>query len=146
MSITRPARAGFGASPTGLDRLVAKKCRRHLLQAVSSGCFFFFAAPASAASFDCKNARMPDEIAICRNATLSTLDTEMGALWFSYSRVPMAMGSNGARRDDAERFLRDRAACKADTACLTGLYRVRNTQLRHDIDGAMTSILHEQNQ
>ncbi len=110
--------------------------------AVLPGCLV---APASAASFDCAKARLPEEIAICRSTALSELDTEMGALWFSYSRVPMAMGSNGARRDDAEQFLRDRASCNADVSCLVFVYRRRNAALRQAIVETMDRIFREEN-
>ena len=94
-------------------------------------------APAHAASFDCNKARTPDEFAICGNPSLSLLDTEMGALWFSYSRIPMMMGSNGARHDDAQQFLKDRGQCGRNVACLTSLYTRRNADLRKGIVDAL---------
>ncbi len=51
--------------------------------------FFAFAIPAAqAASFDCAKAEAADEIAICKNPELSELDTEMGALWFTFDKLP----------------------------------------------------------
>ncbi len=103
------------------------------------------AMPASAASFDCTKAARPEEKAICADRVLSELDTEMGALWFAFSRVPMAMGSNGARRDDAEQFLAARAKCGANVACLRPLYRARITTLKSNITDAMNAISREEN-
>ncbi|MGE0004901.1 MAG: lysozyme inhibitor LprI family protein [Parvibaculaceae bacterium] len=95
------------------------------------------ASPARAASFDCARAAQPDERAICANPDLSALDSEMGGLWFAFSRVPMFMGSNGARMDDAQAFLRLRAACGASVACLRPLYRARIETLKQAIVRAM---------
>lgn len=106
---------------------------------------FSFGTPAQAASFDCAKARAPDEMAICGNSGLSELDTEMSALWFSYSRVPMLMGGNGARRDEAEAFLTARSACGADVACLRPLYQARIRTLKDQIDQWMTATGKAQN-
>lgn len=93
--------------------------------------------PAQAASFDCRKAFYPDEVAVCRHPGLSQLDTEMGALWYSYSKVPYAMGASGERYDEARAFLQRRSACGSDTACLRQAYRDRIRQLKSDISGAM---------
>ncbi|WP_309084052.1 hypothetical protein [Chelativorans sp.] len=89
---------------------------------------------AQAASFDCSKATEPDEIAICSNPDLSALDSEMGALWFTYSKLPMLIGASGARHDEAEAFLRRRGACGGDTACLHQLYVERIRMLRQGIE------------
>jgi uncharacterized protein len=96
-------------------------------------------APVSAASFDCAQARTPDEITVCKNRDLSELDTQMGALWSSYRRVPFLMGASGVRQDDANEFLERRAACSADVTCLRRLYRARIRALRNDIARAMNN-------
>ena len=92
---------------------------------------------ARAASFDCARATKADEIAVCRDRRLSELDSEMGGLWFAYSRVPMLMGGNGARMDAAQAFLARRAACGRNVACLSAAYRARIEALRRDIANAM---------
>lgn len=94
-------------------------------------------AAAAAASFDCSRARAADEITVCRNATLSALDSEMGGLWYAWSRVPMLMGGSGARADEAREFLRRRRACGRGVGCIERLYRARIAELRQGIDGAM---------
>jgi uncharacterized protein len=94
-------------------------------------------APTHAASFDCARATKADEIAVCRNPRLSELDSEMGGLWYAYSRVPMLMGGNGARMDEAQAFLARRAACGRNVSCLTAAYRARIDELHRDIASAM---------
>jgi uncharacterized protein len=97
-------------------------------------------SPAQAASFDCSRAIEPDEVAVCANPHLSQMDTEMGALWYSYSKMPMLMGASGARQDEATAFLRRRAACGADVGCLRQVYRARIGQLKQDIAQAAANI------
>lgn len=89
--------------------------------------------PSRAASFDCTKAKAPEEIAVCTNPVLSSLDSEMGGLWFAYSRFPMLMGSNGNRRDEARAFLAERAGCGDDIGCLGNLYRQRIGTLQSQI-------------
>lgn len=103
--------------------------------ALALGCAL--AAPVRAVSFDCSSARAPDELAICANPGLSALDSEMGGLWYAYSRVPMLMGSSGNRRDAAQTFLAERRQCGDDVACLDRVYRARIGALRQGIDAAM---------
>jgi len=105
--------------------------------AAFAGATLFLATPAAAASFDCARARSADEVTVCRNASLSALDSEMGGLWYAYSRVPMLMGGNGNRGDEARAFLDRRRGCGRDTACLTAAYRARIGELHRGIDAAM---------
>ena len=92
-----------------------------------------FAAPAHAASFNCANAAAPDEIAICTHPELSALDSEMGGLWFAYSQMPMLMGMNGNRQDEARAFLQSRAACAGNVSCLAGAYHARIGALKQQL-------------
>jgi uncharacterized protein len=107
--------------------------------------FAFLATPAEAASFDCARARAPDEVIVCRTPALSALDSEMGGLWYAYSRVPMYMGGRGARADEAQAFLARRRACGRNVGCLTIAYRARIADLRRGIDGAMAEYFRLQN-
>ena len=97
----------------------------------------FLTGPAYAASFNCAAASTPDEVAVCRTPALSALDSEMGGLWYAYSRVPMLMGGTGARMDEAQAFLARRAACGRNIACLTAAYRARIEDLHRDIANVM---------
>lgn len=103
------------------------------------------ALPAQAASFDCAKASAPDEVAICKNPELSELDTRMGALWFSYSKVPFLMGANGARHDAASVFLEKRKACGGDVACLRAAYAQRIAELKENIERAMVQVRQQEN-
>ena len=97
---------------------------------------FLVSAPrgAEAASFDCARATTPDELAVCRTPDLSSLDSEMGALFSAYQQMPLgAMGALNARREDAQAFLRTRGACGGDVECLRGAYRTRLANLRENI-------------
>lgn len=100
---------------------------------------------ASAASFDCRQAKNADEKAVCANATLSAQDSEMGGLWYVYRQLPMGMGSSGARNDDAQRFLADRKVCGANVTCLAKLYTARNKALRAHVATAIQQTISEQN-
>ncbi|MCB4770313.1 hypothetical protein LGR54_17020 [Ancylobacter sp. Lp-2] len=103
------------------------------------------AAPARAASFDCGKAQTPDERAVCADPTLSSLDSEMGGLWFSYSRLQLMMGANGDRRDAARAFLDARAKCGGAVACLVPLYRERNAVLRQQIAATLADLTQQAN-
>lgn len=107
--------------------------------------FLAVAAPVSAASFDCSKATAPDEVAICRDGTLSSLDSEMGGLFFSYDKVPLLMGANGARHDDAEAFVTERRACGPDLTCLRRVYTARIAALKGNIEAAMKQFFDLQN-
>lgn len=106
---------------------------------------FFLCEPLQAASFDCSKAWSPDEVTICANPALSALDSEMGGLWYAYSRVPMLMGANGDRQDEEQAFIAGRRACGSNVGCLTSAYRSRNSKLRSEIDGAMAQLAKLQN-
>lgn len=95
------------------------------------------AGPAGAASFDCNKATHPDEIAICDNPNLSALDSEMGGLWFAYSKIPFLMGMNGNRQDEAQAFLQTRAACGANVSCLASAYDQRIATLKQQISSSI---------
>ena len=115
-----------------------------LILAISGGTLFL-ATPTRAASFDCARARTADEVTVCRTPALSALDSEMGGLWYAYSRVPMLMGGNGNRGDEARAFLDARRRCASNIACLTVTYRRRIAELRQGLDAAMaeyTRLLH----
>ncbi|HHN72990.1 MAG TPA: hypothetical protein ENK13_02770 [Thermopetrobacter sp.] len=88
-----------------------------------------FAAPA----FDCTRAVAPDELAVCGDPLLSELDAIMTDFYRRlrhYTRnFDNAMGLQGQLVGEARDFLRRRAACGADRACLEKAYRARIRQL-----------------
>jgi uncharacterized protein len=117
---------------------------RNLIIAAAAGLAASFMMPSavSAASFDCARAARADEIAVCRSPRLSALDSEMGGLWYAYSRVPMLMGGNGSRMDAAQAFLARRSACARSVACLDAAYRARIEELHRDIADSMRDFQH----
>lgn len=97
---------------------------------------------ATAASFDCSQAEARDEIAVCDNAELSALDSEMGGLWYAYNLLPFLMGESGNRHDEAEAFLHQRSQCGSDVSCLTQAYQARITTLRQDLQSGVQELCH----
>jgi len=95
------------------------------------------AGAAHAASFDCSKAKTPDEKAICHNAGLSDLDTQMATLFGVRMKIPMLMGSRGAAGDEQIQWLQSRHACGSSVACLIGSYKGRISVLNSELDAAM---------
>lgn len=79
---------------------------------------------AQAASFDCTRAQAADEKAVCATMALSDLDVRMATL-FEVAGHLVGMGQRGQLQDDQRQFLKDRASCGSDTACLTLAYDAR---------------------
>lgn len=104
------------------------------------------ASPGQAASFDCGKAAAADEVAVCRDGVTSALDSEMAGLFFAYDKVPMFMGANGARHDDATAFLAERGKCGADITCLRKVYTTRIAALKTQLGAAMQQFSDLQNQ
>lgn len=92
---------------------------------------------ASAQSFDCAKAMHPDEKAVCADRTLGDLDVRMATLWWVLNEAPMMMGARGALKDDQKAFLDRRAACRADTACLTAAYKGRIAAMEQQVTALM---------
>jgi uncharacterized protein len=85
--------------------------------------------PAAAASFDCSKAEAVDEKAVCADRQLNDEDVEMAVL---YTRLKplLGMGARGDMEDEQAAWLKRRAACGADRACLDNAYQERIQQLR----------------
>lgn len=93
----------------------------------------YLAAPAQAASFDCRKAAAPDEITVCNDRDLSDQDVRMDT-YFEIARGLVGMGQRGAMYDDHADWLKQRRACKADKACLRRVYAKRIKELRAILD------------
>jgi len=119
---------------------------RALLGLVGMVLMLLVAAPTQAASFDCSKAAAADEVAVCRDGVTSALDSEMAGLFYAYDKVPMFMGANGARHDDAEAFLAERAKCGADITCLRKVYNDRIGALKTQLGASMQQFSDLQNQ
>lgn len=77
---------------------------------------------ALAQSFECSNATLPAEIAICGNANLKNLDEQTSGMYF----LILGSGAPAATMDlvktQQEKFLATRDACGADIDCLVSAY------------------------
>jgi uncharacterized protein/uncharacterized tellurite resistance protein B-like protein len=79
-----------------------------------------------AASFNCANASSPNELLICGDPRLSTLDDDLAVLY----RAAKAVAPEAAafkKKNTIERIRRERTC--ADRECLVGWYRERSAQL-----------------
>ncbi len=94
-----------------------------------------FALPASAASFRCARAKLPDEKAICADRRLNDLDVEM-AVRLEVIKHLVPMGTRGALMDDQQAWLVARHQCGADRNCLTRRYGDR----LEEINGALERV------
>ena len=91
------------------------------------------AGAAHAASFDCAKARRGDEKAICADRTLNDRDVRM-ALLYDINRKTMGMGARGALMDQQQAWLKDRADCRANRACLARAYDRRLGELERSME------------
>jgi uncharacterized protein len=85
--------------------------------------------PAGAASFDCSKAAADDEKAVCADRQLNDEDVEMAVLYTQLKPL-LGMGARGDMEDEQAAWLKRRAACGADRACLGKAYQERIQQLR----------------
>ena len=77
-----------------------------------------------AASFNCRYAKLPAEVAICRDPVLHQLDQDMSDSFF-YLR-PLLSGSSLSRLNRTQRsFISRRNACGSNASCLESVYSVR---------------------
>ena len=84
---------------------------------------------AAAASFDCSQAEAADEKAVCADRRLNDDDVEMAVLYTQLKPL-LGMGARGDMEDEQTAWLRRRAACGADRACLGKAYQDRIQQLK----------------
>ncbi len=87
-----------------------------------------WAGPTAAQSFNCRYAKTPDEMAICKSDELKRLDERMARAYFRYRNAMMeAMDTKGVQ--DLERgrkiFLENRRACGFDPDCIRDVYDLR---------------------
>jgi uncharacterized protein len=88
-------------------------------------------SPATAADYaplDCTKARSVTEKTICGNYALGQAEARMATL-YEWTTQLVAMGSRGAIQDDQRAFIKEREQCKAQMACILGLYDRRIDQL-----------------
>ncbi|HZO45701.1 MAG TPA: hypothetical protein VFB68_07395 [Xanthobacteraceae bacterium] len=101
-----------------------------VVAAIAFGC-----GQAHAASFDCGKASNPDEITICDSRELSQLDVKMATLYDTVIKL-VGMGVRGDMQDQQRAWLRTRADCGHDRACIKKLYESRI----HGLEGEVARI------
>jgi uncharacterized protein len=106
--------------------------RMPLLSLIVTAAALLFGGPAHAASFDCRKAANPDEIAICDSRELSELDVKMATLYDTIVKL-VGMGVRGAMQDQQRAWLQERAGCGADRACIRRLYDTRIRALEAEV-------------
>jgi uncharacterized protein len=87
--------------------------------------------PATAADYaplDCTKARSVTEKTICGNYALGQAEARMATL-YEWTTQFVAMGQRGSIQDDQRTFIREREQCKAEMACLLGMYDRRIDKL-----------------
>ena len=89
--------------------------------------------PAAAASFNCWQARAPDERAICADRMLDNRDVEMTVRYDMILRL-VAMGQRGDLQDQQRDWLMRRHSCGANRQCLMRAYDGRIAQLKAVFD------------
>jgi uncharacterized protein len=89
--------------------------------------------PAAAASFDCSKAEAADEKAVCADRQLNDQDVEMAVLYTQLKPL-LGMGARGDMEDEQAAWLKRRAGCGGDRACLGKAYEDRVQQLRRGFE------------
>jgi uncharacterized protein len=106
------------------------KALRHI---AVTALIIFISKLALAASFDCHQARRPDERAICDSRQLSEMDVEMSVRYEMLIGL-VAMGTRGNMQEEQHEWLQQRARCGADQACLADSYNTRITALKDEYE------------
>jgi uncharacterized protein len=89
--------------------------------------------PSDAASFGCSKAEAADEKAVCADRQLNDEDVEMAVLYTQLKPL-LGMGARGDMEDEQTAWLKRRAACGADRACLGKAYQERIQQLKRGFE------------
>jgi uncharacterized protein len=84
-----------------------------------------------AQSFDCRDARRADEVAICENPDLAELDMQMSRIYFSSLNRLNIRDRDQLRHEQIE-WLGDRQDCGSDVDCLRRIYRERINELENE--------------
>ncbi len=86
------------------------------------------ASTTQAASFNCRYAKLPVEVAICQNDNLHVLDERMARKYFQLrDRLPGHLWREV--RGEQKSWIRRRNRCGYDNYCITGRYTSRIRQL-----------------
>ena len=77
--------------------------------------------PASAAAFNCNYAKLPTEVLICQDETLSSIDEANARVYYAVANALPAY-LKPAYRKNGRQWLKDRNACGFDAECVAHQY------------------------
>ena len=106
---------------------------RLILPALAALLSLSLAGPVRAASYDCADAKAPDEKTVCADREMDDQDVEMAVLYTRLKQL-LPMGQKGDIETAQTTWLKRRTACEADRACLSKAYADRLFQLRAAFD------------
>ena len=88
---------------------------------------------ANAQSFDCSQAQISSEYAICNNEVLLTLDEKLAAIYFNQKSNVSTTPQRQLISRDHTNWLKKRNGCDLDWSCLEASYIKRIEQLNQDL-------------
>jgi uncharacterized protein len=83
-----------------------------------------FSGSASSQSFNCDFAKAPDELTICRDASLGALDEQMSDNFYKIRQQLPPAGLRELKTGQAD-FMKRRKFCGTDGDCIAGMYSER---------------------
>ena len=93
-----------------------------------AGVMFAVSAPVGAASFNCRYARLPAEVAICQSDDLEILDERMASTYFTLKRLLPGEGRAQLKRGQ-NAFIARRNGCGYNDGCIDRAYENRITRM-----------------
>jgi len=94
------------------------------------------ATPAAAQQFDCRDAKLKTEKAICGSDNLSNLDDRMSELYDDLMRAYSSKKKRVWLRHYQREFLEARNACRSDRDCIKGIYLDQISDLEDRLEKA----------
>jgi uncharacterized protein len=101
-------------------------------------------AAAPLPSFDCRRARWPDEIAVCNDSELASLDQQLSRLYYQHVDSLDEQPRLAFRRAQGD-WLNERRACASNPACIARAYTARIAALQGVRSGPPTAAAPIQN-
>ena len=106
---------------------------RKLAGLLAAACALFVlpSQAATAASFDCRQASIPAEKAICGNPNLSQLDARTAGMYFTILGNDLPPSKQAQVKNTQRRFLATRNACGYNVDCLVDAYTSQMMYLKN---------------
>jgi uncharacterized protein len=89
---------------------------------------FVAVAPAGAASFNCRYAKLPAEVAVCQSDDLEALDERMASIYFTLKRLLPGDGRVQLKRGQ-NAFIARRNGCGYGAGCIERAYENRISRM-----------------